>query len=94
MVGRDTRPSGAELLLCLVAGLTSQGDVNFVDFAQYLIGDRMSMSAELSTDYKFANDVTAFRFIERVDGRPWLQSAITPKNNTATLSPYVQLGAR
>jgi HK97 family phage major capsid protein len=77
-----------------VAGLTSQGDVSFVDFAQYLIGDRMSMSAELSTDYKFANDVTAFRFIERVDGRPWLQSAITPKNNTATLSPYVQLGAR
>jgi HK97 family phage major capsid protein len=73
---------------------TSGGDVNFVDFRQYLVGDRMSMSAELSTDYKFANDVTAFRFIERVDGRPWMQSAITPKNGGPTLSAYVQLGVR
>jgi HK97 family phage major capsid protein len=77
-----------------VSALTSQGDINFVDFRQYLIGDRMSMSSEVSTDYKFANDVTAFRFIERVDGRPWMQSAITPKNGGATLSPYVQLAAR
>lgn len=78
-----------------VSALTNQGDINFVDFAQYLIGDRMSMSAELSSDYKFGNDVTAFRFIERVDGRPWMQSAITPKNNSSnTLSPYVQLATR
>ena len=77
-----------------VSSLTNQGDINFVDFGQYLIGDRMAMSAELSTDYKFANDVTAFRFIERVDGRPWMQSAITPKNGGNTLSPYVQLAAR
>ena len=78
-----------------VSALTNQGDINFVDFGQYLIGDRMAMSAELSTDYKFANDVTAFRFIERVDGRPWIQSAITPKNNSSsTLTPYVQLQAR
>lgn len=78
-----------------VSALSTQGDINFVDFGQYLIGDRMSMSAELSTDYKFGNDVTAFRFIERVDGRPWIQSAITPKNNSSsTLSPYVQLVTR
>jgi hypothetical protein len=37
--------------------------------------------------------VTAFRVIERVDGRPWLQSAITPQNNGATLSPFVKLAA-
>lgn len=76
------------------ASSTLGGDVNFVDFKQYLIGDRMSMTAEMSTDYKFANDVTAFRFIERVDGRPWMQSAITPRNSSATLSPYVALGGR
>lgn len=76
------------------ASATAGGDINFVDFGQYLVGDRMSMSAELSTDYKFGNDVTAFRFIERVDGRPWMQSAITPSNSSATLSPYVQLGTR
>lgn len=77
-----------------VGNLGSAGDLNFVDFGQYLIGDRMQMEAEQSTDYLFGNDMTAYRFIERVDGRPWLQSAITPRNGGPTLSPYLQLAAR
>ena len=49
----------------------------------------------VSEHYQFANDKTSFRIIERVDGRPWLQSAITPHNNSAnTLSPFVQLASR
>lgn len=67
------------------------GDINFVDFGFYLFGDRQAMSARQSEDYKFANDVTAFRVIERIDGRPWLASAITPQNGGATLSPFVKL---
>lgn len=77
-----------------VSSLTTQGDINFVDFGQYLIGDRMQMEAEQSTDYLFGNDMTAYRFIERVDGRPWLQNAITPRNGGPTLSPYIQLATR
>ena len=77
-----------------VGNLGAAGDVNFVDFSQYLIGDRMQMESLTSVDYKFGNDLTAYRFIERVDGRPWLQSAITPRNGGNTLSPYVQLAAR
>lgn len=77
-----------------VGNLGSAGDVNLIDFSQYLIGDRMQMEAEQSTDYLFGNDMTAYRFIERVDGRPWLQSAITPRNGGPTLSPYIQLAAR
>ena len=73
---------------------TVGGDVNFVDFGQYLIGDRMAMDAQVSVDYQFGKDVTAYRFIERVDGKPWMKSAITPKNSGATLSPYVQLAGR
>jgi HK97 family phage major capsid protein len=69
-------------------------DVNFVDFGQYLIGDRMAMSAVSSTDFRFGTDVTAYRVIERLDGRPWMQSPITPRNGGPTLSPYVMLGAR
>lgn len=72
----------------------SAGDINFVDLSYYLIGDRQAMSAMSSPHYKFANDKTAFRIIERVDGRPWLQSAVTPKNGGATLSPFVQIEAR
>jgi HK97 family phage major capsid protein len=70
------------------------GDINFVDLGFYLIGDRQVMSASSSPHFKFSTDVTAFRIINRVDGRPWLQSAITPKNSGPTLSPFVQLEAR
>lgn len=72
--------------------LGTTGALSFIDFGYYLIGDRQVMQATSSPHYKFANDKTAFRIIERVDGRPWLQSAITPKNGSAnTLSPYVTL---
>lgn len=74
--------------------LGAANDVAFVDFNQYLIGDRMAMQAESSEHFKFGNDMIAYRFIERVDGRPWMQSAITPANNGPTLSPYVALAAR
>lgn len=74
--------------------LGQANDVNFVDFDQYLIGDRMAMSAVSSTDFRFGTDTTAYRLIERVDGRPWIQSAITPRNSGPTLSPFVSLAAR
>jgi HK97 family phage major capsid protein len=74
--------------------LGTQGDISFVDFGYYLIGDRQVMSAMSTPHYKFANDQTAYRIIERVDGRPWLQSAITPQNSSNTLSPFVQLATR
>lgn len=83
---------GAPLIVSEKArALGTQGDINFVDFGFYLVGDRQAMSARQSEDFRFQSDVTAFRVIERVDGRPWLQSAITPQNNGATLSPFVAL---
>jgi HK97 family phage major capsid protein len=73
--------------------LGAAGDINFVDFGFYLIGDRQAMSAKQSEDFRFNQDVTAFRVIERLDGRPWLDSPITPQNGGATLSPFVKLAA-
>jgi len=73
--------------------LGTAGDITFCDLSYYLIGDRQSMMAASSTDYRFGNDQTAYRVIERVDGRPWLQSAITPQNGGATLSPFVNLSS-
>jgi HK97 family phage major capsid protein len=70
------------------------GDINFVDFGYYLIGDRQAMQADTSPHYKFGNDKTAMRFIERVDGTPWLQSAITPRKGANTLSPFVKVASR
>jgi HK97 family phage major capsid protein len=67
----------------------TRGDVVFVDLSYYLVGDRQQMSVSSSTDYNFGSDKTTFRIIQRVDGRPWLQSAITPRNgSTNTLSSF------
>lgn len=77
-----------------VGPLGTTGDISFVDLSYYLVGDRMEMTSSASEHYKFANDKTAYRVVSRVDGTPWLKSALTPKNGGPTLSPVVQLGTR
>jgi len=77
-----------------IGGAGSGKDVSFLDFGYYLIGDRMQMRAESSIHAKFTTDLTTYRVIERVDGRGWLMSAITPANSSNTLSPFVCLGER
>lgn len=74
--------------------LGDAGDIVLADLSHYLIGDRQAIQADTSPHYRFQTDMTSMRFIERVDGRPWLQSAITPQTGSSTLSPFVQLAAR
>lgn len=76
------------------AALGSVGDLSFVDFGMYLIGDYQTMTVDSSSHVKFTSDKTTFRAIQRNDGRPWVQSPLTPHNNSASLSPFVQLGTR
>lgn len=86
---------GRPLIVSEKAGrLGDRSDLSFVDLSYYLVGDRQTMTASSSTDWKFGNDQTAFRIIQRVDGRPWLQSAITPANGGPTLSPFVEIADR
>jgi len=77
-----------------IGGAGSGKDISFIDFGYYLIGDRMQMRAESSMHVKFTTDQTTYRIIERVDGRGWLMSALTPANSSNTLSPFVTLGER
>jgi HK97 family phage major capsid protein len=72
----------------------NQGDISFVDFGYYLIGDRQVMTATSSPHYRFASDQTSFRIINRVDGQPWLRTPITPENGGPSLSPFIQLATR
>ena len=75
--------------------LGTTGDINFVDLSYYLIGDRQAVEVAASDQAFFQNDQTAYRIIERVDGRPWLQTALTPHNGSSnTLSAFVQLATR
>lgn len=77
-----------------VENLGDQGDINFVDLSYYLVGDRQAMTVASSEHFRFQNGETSFKFVERLDGRPWLQSALTPRNGGSTLSPFVTLDER
>jgi HK97 family phage major capsid protein len=76
------------------AALGTQGDLSFVDWGMYLLGDYQNVTVDSSPHVKFTSDKTTFRAIARNDGRPWLQSPLTPHNNSATLSPFVTLETR
>ena len=72
-----------------VPNVGTKGDLSLIDFSHYLIGDRQTIQASSSPHYKFASDKTAYKILERVDGRPWVNTALTPRNGGSTLSPYV-----
>ena len=77
-----------------VENLGDKGDINFIDFSYYLVGDRQALTVASSEHFRFQNGETSFKFVERLDGRPWLQSALTPHNGGPTLSPFVSLAER
>ena len=76
-----------------VPALGTAADLSLIDFSHYLLGDRQAMTMKASEDFKFRQDEVAFRVIERVDGRPWVNSPLTPAEGSDTLSPYVTLGS-
>jgi len=71
---------------------SSADGLMFVDLSYYLVGDRQAVSLDFSEHSRFMNDETELRLISRVDGRPWIQSALTPLNGD-TLSPFVGVDA-
>ena len=74
--------------------LGTVGDIYYADLSYYVIGDRQGVTIASSDHYRFANGETVWRFTERLDGAPWLDSAITPQNGSNTLSPFVALATR
>lgn len=69
-------------------------DIALLDLSYYLIGDRQAVSVDSSEHSQFMADSTQVRIISRVDGRPWINSALTPAKGSDTLSPFVTLQAR
>ena len=72
------------------SALGTAGDLILVDPSYYLIGERQPIAIAASEHVRFTTDQTAWRFVERVDGQPWVDSAFTPANGS-TLSPFVTL---
>ena len=69
----------------------TSGDIVLVDWRFYLIGDRQAVSLASSEHSKFSRNQTQMRAVCRVDGQPWISTALTPANGGDTLSPFVAL---
>jgi HK97 family phage major capsid protein len=74
-----------------VPALGSEGDIGLYDIGQYIIADKSGLRVEESRDYQFHKDTRCWKLVKRVDGRPWMKSAITPFKGSSTLSPFVVL---
>jgi len=74
--------------------LGTVGDIMLVDLSYYLIGDRQALTTSASPHVRFTTQETVFLFSERLDGRMWLDSALTPRNGSNTVSPAVALATR
>lgn len=75
--------------------LGSAGDVQLHDFNYYrTITKAGGIQTDTSMHLYFDAGLTAYRCTFRMDGRPKLKAAIQPAKGSATLSPFVRLGAR
>lgn len=74
--------------------LGTVGDIILADLSQYAIAFRSEAKLAVDTSYGFTSDEIYFRLTYRCDGQPLLKSAITPRNGSDTLSPFVTLATR
>lgn len=74
--------------------LGTAGDLILGNWSEYLEGLYQPMQSAESIHVRFVNHERAFKFWLRNAGQPWWKAALTPKNSTATLSPFVVLDSR
>lgn len=71
------------------------GDIILVDLSNYLtVVKATGLRSDVSIHLWFDQATTAFRFIYRLAGEPWLSKPIVRKNGTNTLSHIVTLDTR
>jgi HK97 family phage major capsid protein len=71
--------------------LGSTGDLMLIDPSLYVIGDRMQIEVAASEHVNFLKNQMTWRVVERVDGQPWLDKAITLQDASTQVSPFVAL---
>lgn len=71
------------------------GDIMLADMMQYMTAVKQGgIRQDMSIHLWFDADQVAFRFILRVAGQSWWNSAVTPAQGSNTRSPFVALAAR
>ena len=71
--------------------LGTSGDIMLIDPALYVIGDRMQIEIAASEHVNFLKNQMTWRVVERVDGQPWIEKAITLQDGATQVSPFVYL---
>jgi HK97 family phage major capsid protein len=71
--------------------LGTKGDLLLLDPALYVIGDRMQIEIAVSEHVNFLRNQMTWRVVERIDGQPWLDKAITLQDGATQVSPFVVL---
>lgn len=72
----------------------TEGDIILADMTKYLSVVKGSMKTDVSMHLWFDQAINAYRFILRMNGQPWLSSAIARKNGSNTLSHFITLQTR
>jgi HK97 family phage major capsid protein len=76
------------------AAIGDIGDIILWDPTKYLLAKKGAMRADTSIHLWFDQNITAFRFVMRMNGQPWLSAAIARRNGSNTLSHVIYLEAR
>jgi HK97 family phage major capsid protein len=71
--------------------LGTSGDIQLIDPSLYVIGDRQQLEIAASEHVNFLKNQMTWRFIQRVDGQPWLEKPITLQDGTTQVAPFVAL---
>jgi HK97 family phage major capsid protein len=87
LMGRPVIPMEA------ASALGDVGDIMFADMSKYMTLVKGGLKQDISIHLWFDYDITAFRFVLRIGGKPWFNSVITRANGLSR-SFFVTLGAR
>ena len=71
--------------------LGSDGDLMLIDPSLYVIGDRQQIEIAASEHVNFLKNQMTWRVVERIDGQPWMDKAVTLQDGSTTVSPFVAL---
>lgn len=74
--------------------LGDRGDIMLCDFSQYVVALRSGMTFDTSIHVHFTTDELLSRIVERHDGQPLWNEALTLEDGSTTVSPFVVLEAR
>ena len=80
---------GYPLVQCMHMPAPNSDDVLLIDPKSYILFEQGGLMVDFSEHAAFTSDKGTWRFKRRMDGKMWLNSAVTPSNGGSTLSPAV-----